>query len=221
MTEKLRVAVFLSGSGSNYEAIAKNCAEGRIACEVAVVVSNRADAFGLQRAAKYGAPTIVRDERDYPSREAHEAALLEALGVHRYDVVALAGWMRMMTAPFIERHFNRRLGLPGIVNIHPADTRVYQGERGYEFALGLTKKGPRLTETKVTVHFIDAGMDTGPIIAQRVVPVLPDDDLDALKKRGLAVEWQLYSDALDWIAAGRVRYENGKVIVAGHAAPSL
>jgi phosphoribosylglycinamide formyltransferase-1 len=213
MTDKLRLAVFLSGSGSNYEAIAKNCAENRIACEVAVVVSNRAEAFGLQRAAKYRTPVIIRDDRDYPSREAHEAAIVEALCDYPCDLIALAGWMRLLTPAFVGRRFNARLGLPGIVNIHPADTRAYQGEHGYEFAMGLTKKGPRLTETKVTVHFVDAGMDTGPIIAQRFLPVLPDDDLDALKKRGLAVEWELYSEALDWIAAGRVRYENGKVIV--------
>jgi phosphoribosylglycinamide formyltransferase-1 len=217
MTEKLRLAVFLSGGGSNFEAIAKNCAAGAIACEVTVVVSNRADAYGLVRAQNHGIPAVVCDDREFPTRETHEAALEKMLVPYEFDLIVLAGYMRMLTADFIARHFNRRLGLPGIINIHPADTAVYHGVHGYEFAMGLTKKGPRLTETKITVHFIDAGMDTGPVIAQRPVPVLPEDDLEALRRRGLAVEWELYSEVLDQIAKGRVRYADGRVTRLGGA----
>jgi phosphoribosylglycinamide formyltransferase-1 len=211
MNDKLRLAVFLSGSGSNFEAIARNCAAGKIACEVVVVVSNRADAYGLVRAANYGVPTIVCDDRDYPSRPAHEAALEQALTPYSYDLIALAGYMRLLTPEFVARRFNPRLGLPGVVNIHPADTKAYQGVHGYEFAMGLTKKGPRLSETKITVHFVDAGMDTGPVIAQRSVPIPSTDDLEALRQRGLAVEWEIYSEALDRIARGRVHWANGRV----------
>lgn len=213
MAEKLRLAVFLSGSGSNFEAIAKNCAEEKINCRMVAVVSNRADAYGLARAEKYGIPTVVIDDRDFPSRAAHEEAVAQALEDHEYDFIGLAGYMRMMTGPFIEKQFNEKFGLPGIVNIHPADTNAYQGEHGYEFAMGLTKKGPRLSETKITVHFIDAGMDTGPIIKQAAVPVLPADELDALKKRGLAVEWELYSEVLDLIANGKVHLVDHQVVI--------
>ncbi|NLH46995.1 MAG: phosphoribosylglycinamide formyltransferase [Myxococcales bacterium] len=211
MSEKLRLAVFLSGSGSNFEAIAKNCAEGQIFCEVAVVVSNVPDAYGLVRAKKYGIPTIVCDHREYATRQEHEAVLRRELAAFRYDLVVLAGWMRLLSGDFIQAQYNRRLGLPGIVNIHPADTAAYQGVHGYEFAMGLTKKGPRLTETKITVHFIDAGMDTGPVIAQRVVPILPADSLDDLRSRGLQVEWELYSRVLNQIAHGRVHLADGRV----------
>jgi phosphoribosylglycinamide formyltransferase-1 len=213
MADRLRLVVFVSGGGTNLEAIARNCASGAIPCEIAAVVSNRADAYGLTRAKNFGLPAIVLDDREFPSREAHEAAIEQALAAHPYDLIVLAGWMRMLTAGFIARHFNRRLGLPGIVNIHPADTAAYHGAHGYEFALGLTKKGPRLTQTKITVHFIDDGMDTGPVIAQRTVAVRPDDSIDALKERGLAVEWEVYSQVLGWIARGQVRMSGRQVIV--------
>jgi phosphoribosylglycinamide formyltransferase 1 len=205
MSDKLRLAVFLSGGGSNFEAIAKNCAEGKIACQVVVVLANRPDAFGLERGKKLGIPTVCVDDRDFTGRAAHEAAVEEALAPYEFDLVVLAGYMRLLTGPFIHRHKLGKFGLPGIINIHPADTTAYQGVHGYEFAMGLTGKGPRLTETKVTVHFIDEGMDTGPVITQRAVPVLPEDDLDALKKRGLEIEWELYSQVLDAIGRGKVR----------------
>lgn len=211
MTDKLRLAVFLSGGGSNFEAIAKNCATGAIPCEVVVVVSNVPDAYGLVRAKKYGLPTIACDHRLFASRAEHEAALQRELAPYQFDFIVLAGWMRLLTGPFIEARYNHRFGLPGIVNIHPADTKQYQGAHGYEFAMGLTKKGPRLTETKITVHFIDAGMDTGPVIAERVIPIRPDDNIDTLRERGLTAEWELYSQVLAQLARGQVRLENGRV----------
>ncbi len=205
MSEKLRLAVFLSGSGSNFEAIAERCAAGSIACEVAVVFANRADAYGLERAKKRGIPTLVIDDRRFDSRAAHEAAMLEGLAAYGFDLIVLAGYMRLLTAGFIRRVKLEKFGLPGIINIHPADTATYQGMHGYEFAFGLTDKGPRLTETKISVHFIDEGMDTGPVIAQRALPIYEDDELDDVKKRGLAVEWDLYSAVLDAIARGKVK----------------
>jgi len=214
MGDKLKLVVFLSGGGSNFEAIARNCVTGAIPCEVVAVVSNRPDAFGLERAAKYGVPAISVDDRAFPSREAHEQAVDRELAAYEYDLIVLAGYMRMITGDFIARHSRNRLGLPGIINIHPADTAAYQGTHGYEFAMGLTQKGPRLTETVITVHFIDAGMDSGPVIAQRTVPILPEDGLDAVRERGLAVEWELYSEVLKKIAQGKVRLEGRRVIVA-------
>ncbi|MDP8223006.1 MAG: phosphoribosylglycinamide formyltransferase [Candidatus Lernaella stagnicola] len=213
MSAKLKLAVFLSGGGSNFEAIAENCAAGKIACEVVVVFSNRADAYGLERARKFGIDTVCLDDREFPSRAAHEAASREALAPFKFDLIVLAGYMRLMTAAFIADYRLKKFDLPGVINIHPADTAVYQGVHGYEFAMGLTKKGPRLTETKISVHFIDAGMDTGPLIAQRPVPVLPEDDLDAVKERGLAVEWELYSAVLDAIARGKVRVQDGRYTI--------
>jgi len=104
--------------------------------------------------------------------------------------------------------------MPGIINIHPADTRLYQGEHGYEFALGLLKKYPnRLAETKITVHFVDKGVDTGPIIRQVAVPVLPGDTIDELRERGLASEYVLYSEVIQLFAEDRVKLQGREVII--------
>ncbi len=213
--EPLRLAVFVSGSGTNLQAILDACARRAIACQVVAVVSNREDAYGLVRARKAGVFSVAVSHRKYRSRHDHERAMLEAIAHTRPQLAVLAGYMRLVTPYFLEAFRNPDTGLPGVVNIHPADTRAYQGTKGYEFALGLLPEHPkRLETTYVTVHFVDEGMDTGPIIAQRSVPVLPHDTLETLKERGLAVEHELYPQVLGWIADGRVRLVDGRVIVS-------
>lgn len=212
--EKLRMAVFVSGGGSNLQSILDACEAGAIHCEVVVVVSNNPEAYGLKRAKRYGVPTVALHQRRFASREDHERALIAAIAGYRPEVAVLAGYMRVVTPVLIDHFYDRRNDRPGVINIHPADTRQYQGAHGYEFAMGLLQQQPeRLRETKITVHFVDRGVDTGPIIAQRPVPVLAEDTIDDLRARGLAVEQKLFPEVLDLYARGKVRLVDGQVAV--------
>lgn len=195
------------------QAIARNCQSGAIDATVAVVVSNEPDASGIEKADALGIPAVVVDHRGYGSREEHERAILAAIEPYETSLAVLAGYMRIVTPVLLDRFHDAARGLPGVINIHPADTAAYQGTHGYEFAMGLTPGAARLVETKVTVHFVDSGMDTGPVIRQRTVPILPDDSLDDLKKRGLAQEYELYSEVIQLLAEDRVRVKDGRVVV--------
>ncbi len=192
------------------EAICAAASAGLIGVRVAVVASDSPGAAGLRRAARRGIPAHALDWRGHGSREAHERAMLAALAPYEPRMLVLAGYMRMVT-PVLLGHFNGP-GMLGVVNVHPADTRAYQGVHGYEFALGLTHRGPRLSETWITVHFVDQGMDTGPVIARAPVVVHPDDTLEDLKERGLAVEHQLLPRVVDRVARGLVRIENNRAV---------
>ena len=213
MPRKLNLAIFLSGSGTNMEAIAKNCQSGRIDAQVTVVVSNVPGAGGVGRAQRLGIPTLEIDHRNYRDRGTHEQALIQALAAFPVDVVVLAGYMRMVTPVLLERFYDHARRRPGVINIHPADTRAYQGTHGYEFALGLAGGGTRLTETRITIHFVDSGMDTGPIVLQRAVPVREDDTIDTLRARGLKVEYEVYSEAIQLLAEDRIQVTDGKVVI--------
>ncbi|MFC1482619.1 phosphoribosylglycinamide formyltransferase [Myxococcota bacterium] len=210
------IAVFVSGGGSNLEAILAACDARFVAARVVAVVSDQPDAHGLTRARRRGIPALAVDVRKYETREAHEEAVLEALAPYAPRLAVLAGYMRMIT-PVLLRYFSpNRAGQLGVINIHPADTRAYQGVHGYEFAMGLTRKSPeRLEQTFITVHFVDEGMDTGPILAQVPVPVHPKDTLDQLKDRGLAVEHQLYPRVIAQVVSGLVALQDGKVVQPG------
>lgn len=211
----LRIALLASGSGSNLEAVARACLDGRVRARPVAALSNRPGALALERARRLGLPALVADHREHRSRSEHEARVLELLEPFDPQLLVLAGYMRVVTPRLIDRFEGRfRPGLPGVVNIHPADTRAYQGAHGYEFALGLLPGHPeRLSETAVTVHFVDAGMDTGPVVARRAVPVLPGDGLDELRARGLAVEHALYPVSVDLYARGKLELVDGRVRV--------
>ncbi len=210
MSDAVSIVVFVSGGGSNMEAICAAASAGLVSVRVVAVVSDEPDASGLARAARRGIPTLVVDRRKFASRSDHERAILEALEPYAPRMAVLAGYMRIIT-PVLLAHFGGE-GRLGVVNVHPADTRAYQGVHGYEFAFGLTNKGERLAETFITVHFVDEGMDTGPVIARVPVVVHPDDTLDELKERGLAVEHQLLPRMVDRVARGIVRLENNQVL---------
>ncbi len=208
------MALFASGSGTNVQAILDACEAGRIHGQVVAVVSNKPGAFVLERAGRAGVAAFLVDHRAYPTRAEHEQAMLQTICGTRPHIAVLAGYMRIVTPYFLRAFRDPVTGLPGVINIHPADTRAYQGTRGYEFALGLLPEHPRrLEQTLVTVHFVDEGMDTGPVIRQATVPVLPDDSIETLKARGLAVEHRLYPEVLDLLARGKVRMVEGRVIV--------
>ena len=212
--EKLRLGVFISGGGTNLQSIIDNCIEPEFPAQIVVVLSNRAGAYGLKRAEQAGIPTVCVPHKGYKKREEHEREIVKQIQPYNVEAVALAGYMRVVTPYLLDTFYNHSRGLPGVINIHPADTNAYQGAHGYEFAMGMLKEHPqRLEETKITVHFVDAGVDTGPIIKQAPVPVLPDDSLDDLKERGLKIEHQVYPEAIRLYAEGKLKIEDKQVTI--------
>ncbi len=182
----VRVAILFSGRGSNMEAILREVKGGKLGglCEVVLALSNRPDAPGLQRAAEFGVPTEVLESAGRKRRE-YDRALVERLEHLNLDYIVLAGFMRILTEVLIDRYPDR------IINIHPADTACHQGLGGYEWAFS-----QGLSQTWVTVHYVDGGLDTGRVIAKRRVDLAGASSLHEVEHRGLAVERQFYSDCL-------------------------
>lgn len=187
------LGILVSGSGTNLQAILDAVASGKLRSKIGVVLSNVATAKALDRAKAAGVETAVVDHKAYPSREAFDAAVVEALRSKGVDCVVLAGFMRLVTPVLLDAFKNR------VVNIHPALLPAFPGVHGQKQALDY---GVRVSGC--TVHFVDAGMDTGPIIAQATVPVLDDDTEDTLKARILEKEHALLVEVLQWIEGGRV-----------------
>jgi phosphoribosylglycinamide formyltransferase-1 len=204
MTRK-RTAILISGRGSNMTALIDAARDRTYPAEIALVVSNRPDAAGLQRAAEAGIATAVVDHKTYgKDRESFERALQDVLVRHRVELVCLAGFMRLLTAWFVTQWPERML------NIHPALLPAFKGLDTHRRAIEA-----RAEEHGATVHFVVPEMDSGPIIAQGAVAVLPNDTEDALARRVLAVEHRIYPLALKLVASGRVRVDNGRCIVDG------
>ena len=202
-----RVAVLISGRGSNMAALlAAAAATGPgFPAEIALVLSNRADAAGLARAAAAGVPTAVVESRPFRGdREGFERAMGAELDRHGVELIALAGFMRVLTPGFVARWEGR------MVNIHPSLLPAFPGLDTHARALAA---GVRLHGC--TVHLVSAGVDEGPILAQAAVPVLPGDTPESLSARVLAQEHRIYPAALAWLAAGRVRLEAGRAVIAG------
>lgn len=192
----LALGVLVSGSGTNLQAILDAVAGGTLDARVAVVVSNVATAKGLDRARAAGIPAVVVDHKAFSTREAFDAELVSVLRAHGVSCVVLAGFMRLVT-PVLLGAFPDR-----VVNIHPSLLPAFPGKDAQAQAL---RYGVRFAGC--TVHFVDAGTDTGPVIAQAVVPVLPSDDEHALAARILVEEHRLLPSVLGAIAAGRVTVE--------------
>jgi len=192
----LRLGVLVSGSGTNLQAILDAVAAGSLDATVAVVVSNVPGVRALERARAAGAPVAVIEHGAYATRAAFDAAVVDALRAHGVDVVVLAGFMRLLTPVLLGAYPHC------IVNVHPALLPAFPGvhSQGQALAYGVRVTG-------CTVHFVDEGTDTGPIIAQAAVPVLEDDDEEALRLRILAREHALLPRVLQWIAEGRVTVE--------------
>jgi phosphoribosylglycinamide formyltransferase-1 len=240
--QKLRLAVLVSGSGTNLQALMDRATAGQLAAEIVVVASDRANAQGLVRARTAGVPTHVVDYRAHRRRQlgiggggashsgdtavdledldrrqriltlgdpakrrqllaalvSAEQELIGALDAYRPDIVCLAGYMRLLS-PYFLSHYNQ----PGrfrVLNIHPALLPAFPGQHGYDdtFAYGCRWGG-------VTVHFVDEGEDTGPVIAQAVYPIWPEDDIDAIRQRGLRLEYEIYAQCINWLAAGQLQ----------------
>lgn len=197
MTEaKLALGVLVSGSGTNLQAVLDAAARGTLPAEVRVVVANVAAAKGLDRARAVGVPAVVIDHKAFPSREAFDAEVVRVLVAHGVSCVVLAGFMRIVTKVLLDAFPDR------VVNIHPSLLPAFPGvdAQGQAFRYGVRVAG-------CTVHLVDAGTDTGPILAQAAVPVLEGDDEQSLAARILAREHELLPEVLGWIAAGRVSVE--------------
>ena len=205
---KLKVGVLISGRGTNLQALIDACADPGFPAVIELVVSNKADAFGLKRAADAGIPTAVIDHKAYRSRAAFDAAVDEALRAAGVGFVCLAGFMRILSGDFVERWRDR------LINIHPSLLPAFKGLDTHQRAIDAG-----VTITGCTVHFVRPAMDDGPIIVQAAVPVLPGDDADSLAARILESEHAIYPLALRLIAEGRVRV-TGETTVRRDGAPS-
>jgi phosphoribosylglycinamide formyltransferase-1 len=206
MSEKPTIAVLISGSGSNLQAIIDASEKGEIPCSVGLVISNKADAYGLVRAKKHGIPTEVVDHREFPGREEFDAKLVEILRGSGAELVCLAGFMRVLTPVFVRAFPNR------ILNIHPALLPSFPGTHGPRQALSY---GVRFSGC--TVHFLDEGVDTGPVIVQAVVPVYDDDTEETLAARILVQEHRIYPMAIRLYFAGKLSLEGRRVKVTGES----
>ena len=238
---KLKLAVMISGSGTNLQAIIDRIEAGKLDAEINLVVSNNPEAYGLTRAQKHGIPTAVVDYRNYSKKslphvaqealpqefdevvkEQHiysglpdeevrdrlarlvlaEQEIIRILEPQRHDLICLAGFMRLLS-PYFTGHYNT-VDRYGIINIHPALLPAFPGTDGYKhtFAYGCRFGG-------ITVHFVDEGEDTGPIIAQAVYPIWPQDTVDAIRRRGLELEYILLPQCIQWIAQGSIQIAKG------------
>ena len=194
------IVILISGRGSNMEALVR----ANLPAKVAAVISNRADAAGLKFAAQTGIPTQVVDDRGFASREAFDAALAAAIDAHSPDLVALAGFMRVLGGDFVRRYSGR------LVNIHPSLLPAFPGLHTHRRAL---QEGVKLHGC--TVHFVTPQVDHGPIIVQAGVPVRPDDTEESLAARVLRQEHRVYPLAARWFLEDRLVLRNGVVRVEG------
>ena len=200
---KLRLGLLASGHGSNLQAIINNIAAGKLEAQVTVVVSDKPTAFALERAKNHGIPGVFVNPKEYPGKDEYEKAVVDYLQEFRVELVVLAGYMSIVGNTLLEAFPNR------IMNIHPALLPSFPGAHGQ---LDAVLYGVRFSGC--TVHFVDAGMDTGPIILQTVVPVMQHDDEESLAARILFEEHRLYSQAIQLYAEGKLKVEGRKVLMS-------
>jgi phosphoribosylglycinamide formyltransferase-1 len=197
----VRLGILISGRGSNFEAIANNIARGKLDAEIAIVISNRANAPGIDIARERGIPVRVIASAGL-EREAYDKLLIDELRIHEVDLVCLAGFMRLLSASVIRAFPNR------VLNIHPSLLPAFAGLDAQRQAI---EYGVRITGC--TVHFVDDFLDSGPIIIQSAVPVLEGDTVESLSARILTQEHLIYSKAIGYIVDGRVTVEGRRVSI--------
>jgi phosphoribosylglycinamide formyltransferase-1 len=200
MNRDLAIGVLVSGSGSNLQSIIDHIAAGKLSAHIEVVISNNPDAFGVERARKHRIPCCVVDHREFKTREEFDCEMIRILRDKKVELVVLAGFMRILTRRFLEAFPLR------IMNIHPALLPSFPGTHGQRqaFEFGVKISG-------CTVHFVDDGVDTGPIIVQAAVPVLDGDTEESLAARILKEEHRIYPQAIQWYAEGSLCVEGRRV----------
>ncbi|WGZ93287.1 MAG: phosphoribosylglycinamide formyltransferase [Candidatus Thiothrix putei] len=200
------LVVLISGSGSNLQALIKAIHTGRLAARITAVISNRADAYGLQRAAEADIPTAVLSHQDFASREAFDQALQQRIDAYQPDLVVLAGFMRILTPGFV-RHYEGRM-----LNIHPSLLPLYKGIHTHRRVL---EDGGH--EHGVSVHFVTPELDGGPVIMQAKVPVLPSDTEASLAQRIQTQEHVIYPQVVKWFVEGRLKLADNQATLDGNA----
>ncbi|MBI4002907.1 MAG: phosphoribosylglycinamide formyltransferase [Nitrospira defluvii] len=212
-SQLVRLGVLLSGRGSNLQAIIDAIEAGTLSAEIAVVLSNKQDAGGLDRARKHGAPAVWLDPKPFAgrpdSREAYDRAVLDVLRKYEVDLVLLAGYMKIVTAALVTAYENR------MMNIHPSLLPPFPGLDVQKKAI---EHGCKIAGC--TVHFVTEGVDEGPIIVQAAVPILEGDTADVLAARILVEEHRVYPRAIQLYAEGRLRVEGRRVMVAEAGPPA-
>lgn len=196
----LRLAVLASGRGSNLQAIIDAIEQGRVWAVLAVVISNKAEAPALEWARKHGAPALFLDPKATPGRDAYDAVILEQLQKHDVGLVALAGYMKIVTRVLLDAYADR------IMNIHPSLLPSFPGLKAQQQTLDWGAK-----VSGCTVHFVEEGVDMGPIIRQAAVPVLEGDTVASLEARILVEEHRIYPEAIQLFAEGRLTVEGRRV----------
>lgn len=199
----LPIGVLISGSGSNLQSIIDRIAEGVLDAEVRMVISNKAEAYGLERAARAGIPTMVLKHGDYAGREEFDAQMVKVLKGAGVEAVVMAGFMRIITPVFLSAFHER------VINIHPALLPSFPGVDGQGDAVDYGVK-----IAGCTVHFVDDKMDNGPVFIQAAVPAFAGEGRDLLQKRILVMEHRLLPQAVQWLAEGRVSIQGRYVHVA-------
>lgn len=197
-----RIAVLASGEGTNLEAILDAVGRQEIAGEVAIVISDRPDANALKRAAKRGVRSLILNPRDYPDRHSYDQALAQMIKDFNVDLVVLAGFMRLLTAYFVQAFPLQ------IMNIHPSLLPAFPGTDGIEQAFDYGVK-----VTGCTVHFVDEGLDSGPVILQEAVPVIQQETVATLKQRIHAAEHRIYPTAIDLFCRGKLKVEGRRCYI--------
>ena len=204
----MKLAVLVSGRGSNLQALIDACAADDFPAEIALVLSNKADAYGLERAHAADIPTAVLSHKDFADRESFDAAMSAKIEESGAELVCLAGFMRLLSDGFVRQWRDR------LINIHPSLLPAFKGLHVHERTI---EEGARFSGC--TVHFVRPAMDEGPIISQAVVAVHPTDTPDDLAARILEQEHIIYPRAVKYIAEGRVRVSAERVLIADHDVP--
>ncbi len=200
---RLKIAVLVSGSGTNLQTLIEQLHQDETSgIEIAVVISDRRKAYALKRAKRAGIPTHVVKTQDFENRLDFDAEISRLIEHYAAELVVLAGFMKLFQPPFVAKYKNR------IINVHPTLLPAFPGSHPVADTLAYGVKF-----TGVTVHFVDEGVDTGPIIAQSVVPVLDTDDEESLHNRIQIEEHKLYPQVIKWYAEGKLKIKGRKVIV--------
>jgi len=207
--QKLRLGILASGGGTNLQSIIDQCDQGLLDADICLVISNNPGAGALERATQAGIKTACVDHRNFESREEFDQAVITTLNNAGVELVVLAGFMRIISAPFLQAFPQK------IINIHPSLLPSFPGLHVQQKALDYGAK-----VSGCTVHFVDDGVDTGPIIVQAVVPIHPDDSEESLAARILEQEHKIYPQAIQWIAEGRVKIINRQVKITDSDVPA-
>ncbi|WP_207062036.1 phosphoribosylglycinamide formyltransferase [Motiliproteus sp. SC1-56] len=208
MSDLPNIVVLISGSGTNLQAIIDAVRSGDIPARISLVLSNRPEVKGLERARQAGIETKVLDHTEFTSREAFDAEMIRQIDRQQPDLVVLAGFMRILTGDFVRRYEGR------MINIHPSLLPKYRGLHTHQRALDAGEP-----EHGVTVHFVTEELDGGPNIIQAVVPVQPDDTAETLAQRVQVHEHLIYPLAVKWFTEGRIRLTQGEVTLDGTPLP--